>query len=124
MAIQGVKLPVMGAARQNRTVQMTFDEGDSLMWAPSLIGAELPVELQEQDCGIVHAKALHLAVPDVFDTADFHQIRLLGSWLHSPFPSDVEPLQWPHGELLQAARGVDHTAIEQDLVAAGLWFIR
>lgn len=123
IAIQDVELPVMSAARQNRTVQMALDKGDPLMWAPPLIGTKLPVELEEQDCGIAHAETLHLAFPDVFDAADFHEIRLLGSRLHSPFPSDVEPLQRSHGKVLQTTRRGDDAAIEQYLVAGSHWFI-
>jgi hypothetical protein len=124
LAIQDVELPVMSAARQYRTVQMALDKSDPLMWAPPLIGTKLPVELEEKDCGIAHAETLHLAFPDVFDGADFHEIRLLGSWLHSPFPSDVEPLQRSHGEVLQTTRRGDDAAIEQYLVPGSHWFIR
>jgi hypothetical protein len=41
-----------------------------------LIATEAPIELEEQDSGIAHAEALHLAFPEAFNAADFHEIRL------------------------------------------------
>jgi hypothetical protein len=53
-----------------------------------------------QDGGIAHSETPHLAFPEVFYAADFHEIRLLGACLHSPSPSDVEPLQRWYREIL------------------------
>jgi hypothetical protein len=76
LAIQGVELPVMTTARQSRAVEIALDKGDPQMGAAPLIGTEAPIELEEQDGGIAHAEALHLAFPEVFNAANFHEIRL------------------------------------------------
>src|SRR5580700_7630009 len=102
----------MSTARQNRTVQIALDKGDPLMGASPLIGTKASIELEEQDGGIAHAEALHLALPDLFDAADFHEIPLLGACLHSPSPSHVEPLQRWYGEILQTTRCADYAAID------------
>jgi hypothetical protein len=102
VAVQGIELPMMAAARQNRAVQIALDKGDSQVGATSLIGSQVTIELEEKDGSIAHVEALHLAFPNVFDVADFHEIQLLAVYLHSPSPSDVEPLQRLYGEILQA----------------------